>query len=299
MSSKTLRASLYFLGAVTALYVLVMLLTGDREAVAPDSRLAAALAAIDTQRLTRVEFTHTSGDILLEKEGDDWTVNGYRTDTAVVQRFLRAIGDAEVQEVAATNPDNHEALDITPDSARKMVTSGGVTILFGKHARRPRTGFARMPDSDTVRYVRGDLRYTVGRNEFEWRDKVMLRADTSAVATLRVTRDGTTTSYERRDSIWSVNGEEADPGTVSSTIADMLRELAEMRASGFEPRDAERPEEPDRSLRALDEDGNELVSVLLVDNTVNYIASSPSTPYIFQVPKFRADRIAPEPPGEG
>ena len=299
MSNKTLRASLYFLVAVTALYLLVTLVKkGGDDATASDSGLAKTLAAIDAQQLTRIEFTTSRNHILLVKEGDTWTVNGLQTDTAMVHRLLRAIGDAEVQEVAATNPANHASMDMTVDSAREMVTDGGVTILFGEHTPRSRTGYARLPGSDTVHVVFGDLRFTVGRSVFDLRNKVMLRVDTSAVATLRVTRDGATTVYERQDSTWMVNGEEADASTVRNTIRNMLQELADMRASGFEP-DYEIPEVPDRSLQALDADGNELVSLLLMEEPGNWIVSSSSTPYIFEVPKFRSDRIAPEPPGEG
>ena len=296
MSNKTLRASLYFLGAVTALYVLVTLAKGGGGEV-PDSGLAAALAEIDGNSLTRVEFTSPRGDILLEKEGDSWTVNGFATDTAVIHRFLRAVDSARVGAVAAANPDNHESMGMTADSARKMVTSGGVTILFGKHAPISRTGYARLPGSDTVHLVHGDLRFTVGRNEFQWRNKVMLEADTSALATIRVTRDGATTVYQRQDSTWTVNGEEADAGTVRNTIRNMLQELAQMRSTGFEP-DYEMPDEPDRSVQAFDADGNEVVHLRIMQEPGNWVVTSLSTPYIFEVPKFRGDRIAPEPPGE-
>ena len=296
MSNKTLRASLYFLGAVTALYVLVTLVSADDEQAA--SGLAAVLASINGQQLTRIEFTNPRHKFLLQKEGDGWTVNDYVADTAVVHRLLRAIDSAEVREVAAANPDSHLGLGITADSARKMVTDGGVTILFGKHVQnRSRTGYVRLPDSDTVHFVYGDLRYSVGRSLFEWRNKVMLRVDTSAVAAVHVTRDGATTVYERRDSTWTVNGEEAGARTVRNTIRDMLQELAEVRASGFVDEDFETEGEIG-FVRALDAGGNELASLWLSESSGSHIASTPASPYVFRMPKFRFDRIMPEPPGE-
>ncbi len=298
MSNRTLRAALYFLGAVTALYLLVTLLNRGDERTESDSGLAAALASIDGRQLTRIEFTNPRDHFVLEKEGDAWTVNGLQADTAVVHRLLRAFDDVEVQEIASTNPANHESLDISPDSARKMVTDAGVTILFGKHTPRTRTGYARLPGNDTVHVIHGDLRFSVGRSFFEWRNKVMLRVDTSAVATLHVMRDGAATVYERQDTTWMVNGEEADSSTVRNAIRNMLQELREVRASGFEP-DYEVPEVPDRSLQALDADGNELAFLRLMQEPGNWVVTSPSTPYIFELPKFRGDRIAPEPPGDG
>lgn len=297
MSRKTLRASLYFLGAVTALYLLVTLSRGGGEEI-PESGLAAALAAIDGQQLTRVQFTSPRGDILLVKEGDAWTANGYPAETAAIDRLVRAIDSAEVQEVAATNPANHESMRISADSAREMVTDAGITILFGKHTRRSRTGYARLPGSDTVHVVYGDLRFMVGRSLFDFRDKVMLRVDTSAVATFRTTRDGVTTVYERSGATWTVDGEEADQGTVRSEIRNILRSLDDLRASGFQPEGVETPDGPERSLVALDADGNELASVVMVEGKGNWVTRSPSTPYVFHIPRFRADWLAPEPPGE-
>jgi len=281
---------------VTALYLLVTLLNRGDERTASDSGLAAALASIDGQQLTRIQFTTPGDRFVLQMEGDTWTVNGLQTDTAVVHRLLRAFDDVEVQEIAATNPANHASLYISRDSAREMVTDAGVTILFRKHTPRTRTGYARLPGNDTVHVIHGDLRFSVGRNLFEWRNKVMLRVDTSAVATLRVTRDGTTTVYERRDTTWTVNGEQADSSTVRNPIRNMLQELREVRASGFEP-DYEVPDVPDRSLQALDADGNQLAFLRLMQEPGNWVVTSPSTPYIFELPKFRGDRIAPEPPG--
>lgn len=297
MSRRTLRTSLYFLGAVTALYLAVTLSRGGAEQI-PESGLAAALAAIDGQQLTRVEFTSPRGYIRLVKEGDAWTANGYPADTSAIHRLLRAIDSARVQEVAATNPANHESMGMSVDSARELVTDAGMTILFGKHAGRSRTGYARLPGSDTVHVVHGDLRYTVGRNLFDFRNKVMLRVDTSAVATLRTTRDGTTTVYERSGSTWTVGGEEADPGTVRSEIRNILRSLDDLRATGFQPEDVEMPDGPERSLVALDADGNELASVVMVEGKGRWVTTSPATPYVFHVPSFRADWLAPEPPGE-
>ena len=279
MSRKTLRASLYFLGAVTALYLLVTLSRGSGEEI-PESGLAAALAAIDGQQLTRVQFTSPRDEILLVKEGDAWTANGYPADTTTIHRFLRAIDSAEVQEVAATNPTNHESMGVSADSAREMVTDAGITILFGKHTRRSRTGYVRLPGSDTVHVVHGDLRYTVGRNLFDFRDKVMLRVDTSAVATLRTTRDGVTTVYERSGSTRTVDGEEAESGTVRSEIRNILRSLEDLRASGFQPEDVEVPDGPERSLVAVDANGKELASVVMVEGKGNWVTRSPSTPYV-------------------
>lgn len=296
MSDKTLRASLYFLGAVTVLYVLVTLLgDGGGDGSAADSGLAAVLAEMDGEWLTRVELDGPEEAIHLEKDGGVWTVNGFDADSAAIARFLRAVDEVEVGAVAATNPGNHERMGVTPETAWTMTVDGAATVLLGNSGNRYRTFYARLPDADEVSLAEGDLRSAATRSLFDWRNKVMVRADTAAVTSIRVTRDGATTVYERRDSVWTMGDEEVE----GVTVRDLLQELSGLRASGFAPQDAEMPETPDRSVQALDADGNEIASVQLAEGDGNFLAFSPASPYIFEIANFRADRIAPEPPDDG
>ena len=296
MSDKTLRASLYFLGAVTVLYLLVTLAKdGDDGSPAADSDLAAVLAELDGGWLTRVELSGPGDAILLEKDGGVWTVNGFEADSGAIDRFLRAVDEVEVKSVAATNPDNHKRMGVTAEGAWTLTIDGTVTVLLGNSGNRYRTAYARLPEADEVNLIEGDLRAAAVRSLFDWRNKVMVRADTAAVTSIRVTRDGTTTVYERQDSTWTVEGEEVD----RVKVRDLLQELSGLRARAFAPQDAGMPETPDRSVQALDADGNEIASVQLAEQESNFRAFSPASPYIFEIPNFRADRIAPEPPGEG
>ena len=295
MSDRTLRASLYFLGAVTVLYLLVTLAKGgDDGTPAADSDLAAVLAELDGEWLTRVELAGPGDAILLEKVGGVWTVNGFDADSAAIARFLNAVGEVEVKSVAATNPANHERMGVTAESAWTMTIDGTTTVLLGNSGNRYRTAYARLPEADEVSLIEGDLRAAATRSLFDWRNKVMVRADTAAVMSIRVTRDGSSTVYERLDSTWTVEGEEVE----GLTVRDLLQELSGLRASAFAPQDAEMPETPDRSVQALDADGNEIASVQLAEQESNFRAFSPASPYIFEIATFRADRIAPEPPGE-
>ena len=296
MSDKTLRASLYFLGAVTVLYLLVTVLrSGGGDSPAADSGLAAVLAEQDGEWLTRAELAGPDEAIHLEKEGGVWTVNGFGADSAAVARFLRAVDEVEVRSVAATNPANHERMGVTAETGWTMTIDGEATVLLGNSGNRYRTFYARLPEADEVSLVEGDLRSAATRSLFDWRNKVMVRADTAAAMSIRVTRDGATTVYERQDSVWTMGGEEVE----GVTVRDLLQELSGLRASGFAPQDAQMPETPDRSVQALDADGNEIASVQLVEGESNFLAFSPASPYIFEIANFRADRIAPEPPDDG
>ena len=302
MSEKTLRMSLYFLAAVTALYLLVTVLgRGGGGGVEGDPALAGVLDALDPDDLERIEIAGPESDdaretLLLVADGDDWTVNGFEADSGAVSRLLRAVDDVEVASVAATNPANHERLGV--DDANAWTLSFGdedARVLLGKAGTRFRTAYARLPGADQASLIQGDLRSAAARPLLDWRNKVVLEADTAAVAAIHVARGGQEWRYERQDSSWTVDGEEAG----ETKVRDILRELAGLRATGFAPEDAERPSESgaDRTVRAVDADGNDVAVLWLTEQEGNFRAATPDSPYVFEVPTFRADRVAPE--GDG
>ena len=296
MSKKTLLASLLALAALTAVYAVVATV-GSAEEELPDSGMAAALAKLNSESTERIEFATPEDTFVLRKDGESWSVNEYEADPGTVSRLLRAFDSAQVTGVASTNPVNHDELRITDERARFMGVNEEVTVVWGKHAPYTRTGYARLPGSDTVYFVHGDLRFMAGRNLFEWRNKLMLQVDTAEIQSVAVTADGGTTLYERDgEGGWLVDGVPADISVRINTIRNMFQELEEVRASGFEPYDVERPENPDRVVRAVDARGRELVHLLFHHRDVNILVMSPILPYDFEIPNFRYDRIAPPSP---
>ncbi len=295
MSERTLRLALYCLVGVTALYGAVTFLRGgDGGSVAADSALAAAFGAMAGESQTRFEIAGPTDTLHLARDVEGWTVNGFEADSGAVSRLLRALDEVEVAAVAATNPANHGRLGVTADSAWTLAAGDGATVLLGKTGNRFRTAYARLPDEDVVSLVEGDLRAAAARPLFDWRDKMIVRVDTAAVAGITVVRDGATTAYERQDSAWTSGGEEAD----ETTVRNILQELANMRASGFAPEDAELAGEPERTVVAVDADGNALASLGLSEGDGNFRVTSADSPYTFEIPTFRADRVAPGPPDE-
>lgn len=294
MSKKTLRACIYSLVAVGALYLVVTLARGGGGGRSVDPGLAAALEEITAGPLEGFVIEGPEGTIRLELNAGAWTANGFEADSSAVERLIRAIEETEVSGVAGTNPANHVRFGLTADSAWTFTAGEAPPILLGKTGTRFRTVYARLPDSDPVSVVEGDLRSAAARPLVDWRDKVVLRADTAAVVRIAVTHAGGTEVYERQDSTWAVGGEEAE----EATVRGILQELASLRASGFAPEGAGMPEATDRALVATDAGGNELASLAMAGQEGNFWLKSVASPYIFEIPIFRANRLAPGAPEE-
>lgn len=298
MSEKTLRMSLYFLASVGVVYGLSVVLGGriGGDPSGGDPGLAAVLDGIDPVLVSSVAITGPQDTIRLLREGTAWTVNGFEADSGAVSRLLRALEETEVASVAATNPANHGRLGLDVDSAWTLVVDDDAHVLLGKAGTRFRTAYARLPGEDVASMIQGDLRSAAARSLLDWRDKIALRADTGAVASIRVTRDGDETLYERRDSTWVVGDEEAD----ATTVRNILQELSGLRATGFAPEDEAAPTEADadRSVRATNAEGEEVAVLFLAEQEGSFRVATPASPYVFEVPTYRADRVAPAPPDD-
>lgn len=301
MSEKTLRMSLYFLASVAVLYGLSVALggrIGGGGASGGDQELAAALDGIDPVLVSEVEIAGPADTIRLAREGSEWSVNGFEADSGAVGRLMRALDEVEVASVAAQNPATHRRLGLEADSAWTLRVGDDVQVLLGKAGTRFRTAYARLPGEDVASLIRGDLRSAATRSLLDWRNKIVIEADTGVVVGIRVTRDGAETLYERQgqDSTWMVGGDEAD----ATTVRNLLQELSGLRATGFAPDDAEPPAagSADRSVRAVDADGVEVASLFLTEEEGLFRVVAPTRPYVFEVPTYRADRVAPAPPGD-
>ena len=295
MSEKTLKQAIYFLAAVTALYLLTTLLNqGGSGAPSGGNELAEALEAA-AETTDRVVFSGPERTVTLERATDGWTVNGYLADSVAVARFWDALSGSRVGDVAATNPANHGRLGVTADSAWTLTIGQEDRLLLGHAGPQFGTAYVRLPDADEVYVLRGDLRSTATRPLADWRDKLVLAVDTALVAAVEVRRDGDTRRWERGDSTWSEGGGDAD----ETEIRNLLQELAGFQATGFAADSVAMQETPDRQVRAFDAAGNEMASVSLDEGDGNLRALSDQSPYVFEVPSWRADRIAPERGDEG
>lgn len=290
MSEKTLKQAIYFLAAVTALYLLTTLLNqGGTRTPAGGAAVAEALE-VSPEETDRVVLTGPERTVTLERANDEWTVNGFLADSTAVARFWDALSGSEIGDVAATNPANHERLGVTADSAWVLTIGQEERVLLGHAGPQFGTAYVRLPDADEVYLLRGDLRSATTRSLVDWRDKLVLSVDTARVTAVEVTRDGDTRRWERGDSAWTVDGQGAD----ETEVRNLLQELAAFRATGFAADSITMKETPDRRILAFDAEGNEMASLSLDEGDGNLRAFSNQSPYVFEVPSWRADRIAPE-----
>jgi hypothetical protein len=297
MSERMLRRILVIVGVLVVVYGAVRVgAYATRPRGDTGGTLATALERLRADTLASAVVVSPAGErVEVRRVAAGWTVNGYRADSMAVDRLLRALREASTGDLVARNAANHARLGVTRDSAWMADFRTGrdtTTLLIGHAGPEYGVTFVRLPTADEVYAVRGGLREALARSLGDWRDKIVVRADTAAVRAVVVERDGKRARIESPDKGWKPAGA---GGAVDSTrVADVLAELARFDASGFPPDTASFEGKDSRRVVALGAKGDTLAAIELAGDGSKWLARSRGSTQLFEVAGYRVDRLTPK-----
>ena len=283
-----------------ALLVLIVLWLGSvwlsgRSGGGPagEGGVAAIFEGLNEGTVSAVRIAGPNQTVSVEQSAGAWTVNGHTADSTTLSRFWSALEEAEVGGVVANNPENHARMGVSADSAYTVdftrSDGGSATLLVGKGGPIFPSGYVRLPDQDAVMVVSGDFQPSVRLSVTDWRDKTILRVDTAAVVRIVLETDEGILVAERGDSLWTADGGPTNPAFFNP----VLQELAKLVASGF-VEDGEVFEESPKRVIALGSGGDTLGVVTVAGGGATRHVRTPRSDVVFEVPSYRADRIAPD-----
>ena len=294
MSEQALKRLVGALVVVSGLWLLSEVVSDGSGSIAASGEMVALFDDLDVEALQTIRMSRGDSTVELSRSDGVWTANGFPADSAAVARLLAELEQAEVGDLAATNPANHARMGVSADSAARveLVVDGETrTVLVGDAGRRFGTAYARLPGEERVYLLEADLRAHVRRSLDQWRNRVMLSVDSSAVVRVEVERDGDGYALVRGDSAWTVEGGgRAQP----TAVTGILSELSRLVASGFVAEGDSIAELPTASTtRAFDAGGGLLARVTMAAGSGERWARTDRDDYLYRVTTFRADRVAP------
>lgn len=294
MSERTLKRLLVTLGVVVLLWLGLTFAPRGEGGPRGSGSVAAFFTNLDTGAVEAVRMIRAGDSVVLRRDGEGWTANGYRADSTLVQDLLRTLEGAEAGDLAATNPANHARMGVSTDSAVSLtVASDGEerTLLVGDQGPRYGTAYARVPDEDPVYVVEGNLRPEVRRSLEDWRNKRVIAIDTSRVQRIVVEQGGAAYTVERADSAWTL---EDGMAVDLPTVRGVLSELSTLRASGFlEAGDSLFALPRAARTVAYDAEGTVLAEVLLGEGEGDRWVRTPGDSVTYRISSYRAGRVAP------
>jgi|GEM_PF-446991 len=308
MSEKTLRIILVGLGALVALWLVAILVSGpDTDPVTGGGELTEVLEQLDTGAVDVIRFSggsDTASMVQLARTDEGWVVDGHPADSLQVARLFEALDQATSDGPVATNPANHPRMEVDDASARTLVLEQGEradTLLLGKVGTSYSSIYARLPGRDEVFLVDADLHPHATREPGAWRSRRIASLDTATVVAVELTAADESLRIERADSSWTMNGSDVD----AQAVRDLLTEVRGLDAARFPPADSVdvvTEGAPDRVVTVLGDNSSVLLVVQLwkpVEEAGANIAGRADGPgarqvgATFEVPSWRADRLAP------
>lgn len=235
----------FFVLAGGATYVIVKR-SGEEETQVAEQNLP-ELPEIERAAITELEITRPAQEeggspetVTLQKRGESWFVTApleAEADASAIDTALSRLEELAISGVAATNPDNHERLEVSNDKAIRVVARAGerevIALLVG--AYRGRSTMARLGDDERVLALRGSIKFAFNKALKDWRNKKILDEAASEVVAIRFENENGTYAFSRDgEGAWAQAESDSPIERFGSTkVQSLVSSLANMRAVDF------------------------------------------------------------------
>lgn len=129
------------------------------------------------QNLHQVEIATSNEPVILERQGTQWTVNGFEADPDKTTQLIEGLKQLEVSALVSQNPDKHSQYDMAAEQGLEVKLIAGteaVKLILG--GRAVGSGFyLRLDSSDTVYLVKGIDRSLFENSLDDWRNKQLVK----------------------------------------------------------------------------------------------------------------------------
>ncbi|MEM9071676.1 MAG: DUF4340 domain-containing protein [Myxococcota bacterium] len=204
------------------------------------------LPTIDADAVTELTIVRPSPEeggepetVTLTKQGDRWQVTApveADADQDAVGTALTKLADLDVQGVAASNPDNHERLEVGDNGIKVEVKAGGdtvATLIIG--AYRSRNTMVRLDGQDVVVTVAGSIKFAFNKELKDWRNRRVVNEPPERVATVRFASENGNWEFSRNASDeWTpAEGQDEIERFGPTKVQSVVSSIARMRAVNF------------------------------------------------------------------
>ena len=297
MNERTFRLLVGIFVILVVAWVLTTLLPPRDDARGATGEIAAFFEGLNRSAVDALRMSSPAGEHELARgeSRTGWLINGMDADSSNVARFWSVIEEADVGDLAASNPANHERLEIADQDAWRLEFDLGGdtrTLLVGAQGPRFATSYVRLPGADDVYVLEGDVRVHIRRQLDAWRNKRLLTVDTTLVARVEVERDGESLAIVRGDSAWTFE----DGGEVlGGPIRDLMMDLHRVDAGGIlAADDSLAVTEEAGSMTAIGPDGAVMARLTLGAGENDRWVRVAGDDVIYRLQAFRIPRMFPD-----
>ncbi len=292
MNPNTLKRIVVVLGVALLLWGLSELMGGGRD----ESKSVFVLPAVLPNDMDTVIIVKASDTIVLVRDGDSWTVNGFKASNLVMKRLFNGLADSSEAELISTSPLVHQRMEVDSSGVSVRLVGGGkelASLIFGKRGRQFNTSYVRMTGQDFVYQYVGTLTGVVRQGVDEWRDKTIVMVDPDSVGRIIAQRGTQSYNLVKRGDEWRVGRVSAD----TAAVRRLLAQYDSLQANGFATEqqvDSLNFGRPDRSVILLGFQGDTLAQLAFDSTSSAFWVRDPAGHTVFKILSWKADQLVPK-----
>jgi len=194
------------------------------------------LVDVDVDKVTKVEILSTQDTTLLEKQGDDWKVDGkYVADEATVKAMIQNLENIQPSRLASRSEDSWKDFQVDDSGTRVIVHEGNDKTLdivlgrFNVSGQRSYHSYVRLSDDKDVYVADNFMKMSISQGANAYRNDDVLRLEKDSVESIAFNYPDSGFVLEQGMSGWEVAGALAD----SASVANYLQGLRYLNSRKF------------------------------------------------------------------
>ena len=201
--------------------------------------LRSELVRFDTARVSKVVVQSPEGEVMLSKEGQQWSVllpsgQAKATKKGVVASLLNSLSTIEPGRLAARKEDKWKDYAVDSTGTRVTVYEGDkpatdiVIGRFGMEGQRNFYSFVRLAEDTDVYVANGFMGMSIGKKPSDFRDNIALRLKKDSLTSIRFNYPDSAFILTKGEK-WYLEDQEAD----SASVVTYLSGLSYLTSSMF------------------------------------------------------------------
>ena len=164
------------------------------------------LSKIPKEEISKIEITGPEKSFVVNRKGDDWLIapKGYPADPEKIDRMLDIVSELELTAMVSESK-NDQLYDLNPEKRIQVKAWAGKDVKrefdIGKTADTFRHTFVKISGDDRVFHAENNFRDRFETTAEALRDKTVLAFKTDEIGSFKITKDGKTTEFKKKEKV--------------------------------------------------------------------------------------------------
>jgi Domain of unknown function (DUF4340) len=258
------------------------------------------LPADDVDKITKIQIKNgTKGEVVLEKEGDNWKLTkpvNYSANQQNVKSLLDNMKEVKLKDTIDNGTGQYATYELDDEKAVHVRlfkdTAQAIDLYFGKSGTRGQ--MTRLSNKDGVYVASGYSSFLYTRETKDWRDRDVMKFEDANVVSVSLKNDNGAFSFSLNGDKWTGTFKgKPIPSLDPDKVKDMLRTYKSLTAEDFA--DDKPPSETGLDKPAAlaftlkDAGGTEKINVGKTSTGSSRYAQKEGNPTVFVLSSFAAD----------